>query len=264
MKIHELLQEMSQKAAEKMGVTVSRVTKKDFKEIKDKLSKILLAVGVKHADWTMGGAGIWDETHPYYDPNNKKKDSGDIDVMLDEKDVQRAFSDKDIKGSKQQLSQALTEKGIKNNGASLNCVIEFGQGKYAQVDLIVKPDAAAAIKGHQMDYSTDPNMRGADLWLEIWPTLVKMTPSPISGKTEIVDAKGKTNSALQLSPDKGVVDRETGKVIISWADKDGIAKLMVGTHASARDISSLSGLERVLKVIPKKWNAVKHLFPQSK
>lgn len=264
MKIRELLQEMSQKAAEKMGVTVSRVTKKDFNEIKHKLSKILLAVGIKHADWTMGGAGIWDETHPYYDPNNQKTDSGDIDVMLDEKDVQRAFADNDLKGSKLQLSQALAKKGIKNNGASLNCVVEFDQGKFAQVDLIVKPEAAVAIKGHQMDYSTDPTMRGGDLWLEIWPTLVKMTPSPVSGKLEIVDAKGKPNSALQLSPDKGVVDRATGTVIISWADKDGIAKLMVGPHASSRDISSLSGLERVLKVVPEKWNAVKHLFPQSK
>lgn len=264
MKIQELLQEMSQKAAEKMGVSVSRVTKKDFKEIKDKLSKILLAVGVKHADWTMGGAGIWDETHPYYDPNNRKKDSGDIDVMLDEKDLLKAFPDDDIRASKLQLSQALTKNGVKNNGASLNCVMPFDGDKYAQVDLIVKPDAASAIKGHQMDYSTDPAMRGADLWLEIWPTLVKMTPSPVSGKTEIVDAKGKPNSALQLSPDKGVVDRETGKVIISWLDKDGVAKLMVGPHATGRDISSISGLERVLKVVPAKWNAVKHLFPRSK
>jgi len=264
MKIQELLQEMSQKAAEKMGVSVTRVTKKDFTEIKDKLSKVLLAVGVKHADWTMGGAGIWDETHPYYDPNNRKKDSGDIDIMLDEKDVLRAFPDNDLKGSKQKLAQALTEKGVKNNGASLNCVVRFDQDKYAQVDLIVKPEAAVAIKGHQMDYSTDPSIRGGDLWLEIWPTLIKMTPSPVSGKTEILDAKGKPNSALQLSPDKGVVDRETGKVVVSWADKDGVAKLMVGPHASARDISSISGLERVLKVVPKKWNAVKHLFPQGK
>jgi hypothetical protein len=75
---------------------------KDFKEIKDKLSKILLAVGVKHADWTMGGAGIWDETHPYYDANNQKKDSGDIDVMLDEKDLIKAFPDDDIRASKLQ------------------------------------------------------------------------------------------------------------------------------------------------------------------
>lgn len=273
MRAHELTNSTplreSQQAAIRMGVTPSRVTQADYLAIKKKLDPILRKSGAIGKDWreawTMGSSGSWDPAHPYYDPKTAKQDTGDVDVMLDADSVMQAFPADTLKDSKALLAQYLDSKGIKNNGAALNTVVEIG-GKVFAVDLIVKPNAANAIRGHQMDYSQDPSMRGSDLWgkstdSSIWHTLIKMEPSPISGKVSLgKDKKGNNISALQLSPDYGVVDRETGKVVIPWSDKDSIAKLMVGDHATARDISSVKGIRAALQKVPRKWNAVKHLF----
>jgi hypothetical protein len=260
----------SQKAALQMGAAPARVTQEDFAAIKAKLDPILRKAGAIAPDWneawTMGGAGSWDPNHPYYDPKSSKKDSGDVDVMLDADTVMAAFPAETLRDSKMLLALYLKDRGIENNGAALNTVVKIKNRQFA-VDLIVKPNAANAIRGHQMDYARDPTMRGADLWgvnpnASIWHILVKMEPSPISGKTTLgQDKKGNPISALQLSPDYGVVDRETGKVLIPWSDKDAVAKLMVGPHATARDISSISGIRTALKKVPRKWQAVQHLFP---
>lgn len=260
----------SQKAVTKLGFTPSRVTRKDFLAIKAKLDPILRKAGVISRDWkqawTMGGAGSWDPEHPYYDPKSAKSDSGDVDVMLDADTLIKAFPGKTITDSKKKLAEYLKRLGIENNGAPLNTVVRIGGRDFA-VDLIVKPQAASAIRGHQMDYARDTKMRGSDLWgrgpsASIWHTLIKMEPSPISGKRTLgLDKNGVEISALQLSPDLGVVDRETGKILIPWSDKDRIAQLMVGPEATARDISSVSGIRDALQKVPKKWNAVKHLFP---
>jgi hypothetical protein len=265
-------------AIKKLGVTASRVTKDEFFQIVDELTALLKTAGITELDWTMGSAGIWHPSHPYHDPKIKKDSAGDVDVLVDQEAVMSAFPPKlkptknpmspekqhaeSVKNSKEQLSAWLKDKGFDNTGSALNVAYPIGD-KFAELDIIVKPDAASAVGGHQMDYATDPTMRGSDLWLEIWPTLVKMTPSPLSGKTEIVDVKGKPNSALQLSPDRGIVDRASDKVITSWSDKEKIAKIMVGPHANGRDIASLTGLRKVLQKVPNKWNAVKHLFPES-
>lgn len=262
----------SQKAVAKLGFTPSRVTRKDFLAIKAKLDPILRKIGVITQDWTqawtMGGAGSWDPNHPYYDPKSSKADSGDVDVMLDADAVMAAFPSDSITGSKKKLAEYLKRLGIKNNGAALNTVVRLGGRDFA-VDLIVKHNAASVIRGHQMDYSRDTKMRGSDLWgkdanASIWHVLIRMEPSPISGKKTLgVDKNGNEISALKLSPDLGVVDRETGKILIPWSDKDSIARLMVGPQATGRDISSMSGIRDALQKVPKKWNAVKHLFPET-
>ena len=72
-----------------------------------------------------------------------------------------------------------------------------------QVDLIVKKDATSVIPGHQLDYSIDVGMKGSDLWNDIWPDLIRMTPNTLTGKVSLgVDPKtGKEFLQKQLSPE---------------------------------------------------------------
>ncbi|CAB4130295.1 hypothetical protein UFOVP116_367 [uncultured Caudovirales phage] len=272
---------MSGAALNKLGIEVKRINKEQFLKVRNALEPVLTKAGLHtkfKSGWTMGSAGSWAPEHPYYNEKSLKTDAGDIDVMVDASELLGAFPPKsktykqepapekkfadDLKSSKEQLGTWLTEQGFPNTGANLNMSFNL-DGQEIQVDLIVKRDASQVIGGHQMDYSRDVGMKGSDLWLNIWPDLVRMTPNPRTGKTSLgVDPKtGKNISALQLSPDLGVVDRETGQVMIPWSNKDEIAKLMVGPHATGRDISSISGLRSSLQQVPNKWNAVKQYFP---
>lgn len=283
MKIFELLSE-SGAALDKLGIQVERIVKKQFEAVRAKLEPALSKAGLDASfklGWTMGSAGSWAKEHPYFDPNSVKTDAGDIDVMIDASDLMNAFPPKvkpyrnepseakkfadQLKSSKEQLSAWLTEQGFPNTGAQLNLNFNLG-GQNIQVDLIVKKDAANAIAGHQMDYSKDVGMKGSDLWNNIWPDLIRMTPNPRTGKTSLgTDPKtGKNISALQLSPDTGVVDRETGEVIIPFSQKDKLAQLMVGPGVTGREISSISGIKAALqRVAPEKYKAVAQYFPQT-
>lgn len=266
-------------ALNKLGIEVSRINKQEFLDLRNNLEQVLKTAGLKSVYWTMGSAGSWAPEHAYYSDTSAKKDAGDVDIMLDAEDVMRAFPpDKkvykqqvspekifsdNITNSKNKLAAFLTSKNIPNTGASLNCAIPVGD-KYAQVDLIVKSPASEVIHGHMLDYSQDVGMKGSDIWLKIYPTLVKLLSSPSSGKftTGKVDpATGEQKSAVQLSPDRGLVDRENNKVIYSWANKDKIAQMLIGPEATARDMSSLSGIKKALQNYPDKWNSVKHFFP---
>jgi hypothetical protein len=265
---------MSGAALTKLGVVCNRIHKQQFYEIQQILNPILTNAGLnvifKHG-WTMGSAGSWDPSHPYYNPNTVKTDAGDVDIMIDADELMVAFppnlgsnaNEKTmIKSSKEQLSNWLTNNGIINTGANLNLSIEL-PGYTVQVDLIVKKDASTVIAGHQLDYSIDIGMKGSDLWSTIWPDLIRMTPNSLTGKVSLgQDPKtGKNISALQLSPDLGVVDRETGKVLIPWSQKDNIAQLMVGPGITGRDISSVSRLHAALKrIAPDKLRAVSQQF----
>jgi hypothetical protein len=269
-------------ALKSIGVDAQRITKQEFEAVRNMLEPKLGEVGIGASfklGWTMGSAGSWSKEHPYYDTNTVKQDAGDIDIMVDASDLMASFPPKpktyrnepapakkfadDLKSSKDQLSEWLKAHGFPNTGANLNMHVKVGN-KDVQVDLIVKKDAMNVIPGHQMDYSKDVGMKGSDLWVNVWPTLVKMTPSPISGKVSLgKDPKtGENISALQLSPDHGVVDRETGKVLIPWSQKEKVAQLMVGPGATGRDISSLSGIKAALmRIAPEKYNVVKEFLP---
>ena len=278
---------MSGAALTKIGIKSTRIQKQQFYDIQQKLDPILINAGLNvkfKQGWTMGSAGSWDPRHPYYDPNTIKTDAGDVDVMIDANELITAFppnlthlsakrlqnlesnidaKEKELlKSSKEQLSKWLTDQGIPNTGANLNLSFTLNDVNI-QVDLIVKKDAESVIPGHQLDYSKDVGMKGGDLWNDIWPELIRMTPNTLTGKVSLgVDTKtGKNISALQLSPDLGVVDRETGKVLIPWTQKDKIAQLMVGPGVTGRDISSVSRLHKALeRVAPEKLRAMSQQF----
>lgn len=270
----------SGKALKNLNIEVSRINKQEFLEIEKKLQKVLNDAGIKIQKWQMGSAGSWSASHPYSSEESKKQDAGDIDVMLDLDDVRQAFpaipktytrqttpqriEEDSIKSSKQQLSDYLSKKGFPNNGISLSLNYPLNN-KNIQVDLIVTPNAEEAIHAHTLDYTKDVGMKGSDLWNELYHALARLIPSPISGKLTIegeIDRRtGEAKTALQLSHQRGLVDRETDKVLIPWSKKDQMAQTLLGPEATSRDMSSLTGIKNILLKSPEKWAAVKKYFP---
>ena len=89
-------------------------------------------------------------------------------------------------------------------------------------------------------------MRGGDLWTQMYRVLAKL-----ASKTTFTDPKtGEEKGNLQYSPDRGLVDRDTNKVVA--IKKDDIAKILLGPDATARDLSSMTGIRRALANQPEK------------
>jgi len=270
-------------AIEKLGFTASRLNRAEFLAIQEKIDKLLKKAGLKWVSWHKGSAGGWTQGHPYPVKDELvKKDAGDVDVVIDSDDLTRAMPPTDKKltllDSKKKLAAFFEEHGIRNTGGNLNLAVPIGD-KHVQVDIFVNKDAANVIHGHTLDYSLDPGMRGSDLWGRpgegvkgVWHILVNMTPSP-SGSTSWKDPKsGEEKGALQLSPELGIVDRASGNVVLSWGRKDQIARMMIGPKATAKEISSLTGIKKALSqavqdnvpLAVEKYNAVKEYLPKDK
>lgn len=266
------------------GVEVSRVTREAFLAAKEKINPLLTKKGIK-AGWTSGGAGSFDPEHPY--PGTLRQDSGDIDIMIDPENLLKQFpvdaetyiqqwnktTDKpkgpkaiatilsdpaktrqwELSGSKAALADYMTSMGLPTDRGTLT--VEYvADDKHYSVDLIVRPESSWPLHTH--DFSLDPQMRGSDLWDELYATLTK-----ISSPQTFTDPKtGETKGNYQFSPDKGLVNRDTGEIIA--VNKDQIAKILLGPEATARELSSLSGIKNALKRHPDKLAAVKHLLPQ--
>lgn len=281
MRISEILSEAGKRLA-KAGVDVSRVNREDFLHIKNKLNPLLQKAGIK-AGWTSGGAGSFDPEHEY--GGGGREDSGDVDIMIDPSDLLKNFSvdlekynqaratplgpkafanmmDDEKKKATFQMSAAkwglakyMSDNGFETDPGTLT--VNFsGSGKNYSVDLIVRPRAAWPLHTH--DFTRDPGMRGGDLWVDLYPTLAKL-----ASKTIFTDPKtGEEKGNLQFSPDKGLVDRDTGEIVA--IDKTDIAKILLGPSASSRDLASISGIKDQLKKDPAKWARTKDLFGDDK
>jgi hypothetical protein len=270
----------------KAGVTISRVNKQDFLLAKKSINPVLKKAGID-AGWTAGGAGSFDPEHDY--GGGGREDSGDIDIMIDPQELLEKFP-KDIEQYVKEYNQAAEKSGNKKIGpkALANALtnpqktIEYQwnatkwalaeymtkngfptdpgtltvqyskDSKNFSIDLIPRPRNAWSLHTH--DFTKDPGMRGGDLWVNIYPLLTK-----ISSNTTFVDPKtGEEKGNLQYSPDRGLVDRTTNQVVA--INKNEIAKILIGPEATARDISSVSGIKMALQKHPEKWDQVKQLF----
>jgi hypothetical protein len=264
------------------GVEVSRVTKQAFLSAKNRINPLLLKAGIE-AGWTSGGAGSFDPGHPY--PGTLRQDSGDIDIMIDPqqllqkfpvdieqwnqnsakplgpKALANAFSDPakkaklQMSASKAGLADFMSKNGMPTDPGTLTVHYTDGGESYS-IDLIVRPKNAWPLHTH--DFSLDPGMRGGDLWNDLYPLLAKL-----ASNSTITDPKtGEEKGNLQFSPDHGLVDRTTKKIIASGDQKDKIAKILIAPELTAKDISSLTGIKNALqKYAPEKWELVKHLYP---
>ena len=155
-----------------------------------------------------------------------------------------------MSASKHALADYMTKNGFPTDPGTLTVHFTV-KGKHFSIDLIPRPKSAWELHTH--DFSRDPEMRGGDLWVNVYPVLAKL-----ASKTTFTDPRtGEEKGNLQFSPDKGIVDRDTGKVITS--NKDEIAKILLGPKATAKDMASMSGIRDALKSQPAK---LKKVFPE--
>ena len=240
------------------------------------MNPLLKKAGLE-AYWAAGGAGSFDPEHPY--GGGGREDSGDIDILIDPNNLLKAFpidiekynqslekplgakamanamadpSKKlalQMKASKWGLASFLSNNGFETDPGTLTVNYSSG-GKNFSVDIIPRPKSSWEYHTH--DFSKDPEMRGGDLFTNVYPTLVKL-----ASKTTFVDPKtGEEKGNLQYSPDRGLVDRDTNQVIA--VKKDDIAKILLGPNASARDMSSTTGIKNALAKQPDK---LRQVFP---
>jgi len=276
MKIFELLE--SGKRLAKQGIEISRVDKDAFINAKS-IIKPLLDKAKLLSGWTAGGAGSFDPEHPY--GGGGREDSGDIDIMIDPQNLLKSFppdveaynsaspkplgpkamanalsdpakkSRIELSASKWALANYMTSNGLPTDPGTLTVEYSAG-GKSYSVDLIVRPKESWELHSH--DFTRDPGMKGGQLFTDVYPTLVKL-----ASKSTFVDPKtGEEKGSLQYSPDRGLVDRETNQVVA--INKNDIAKILLGPQATARDMSSISGIRDALKNDPAKLSQV---FPQT-
>jgi hypothetical protein len=274
LKIIELFE--SAKRLAKAGVDVSRVTRQDFVTAKNSLNPLLKKAGL-NAYWAAGGAGSFDPEHPY--GGGGREDSGDIDILVDPNNLLKSFpidieeynkaSEKplgakamanvmadankklalQLKASKWGLASYLTKNGFETDPGTLTVNYSAG-GKNFSVDIIPRPKDAWELHTH--DFTRDPEMKGGQLFTDVYPTLVKL-----ASKSTFIDPKtGEEKGSLQYSPDRGLVDRETNKVVA--INKNDIAKILLGPNATAKDMSSVSGIRDALKNQPEK---LRQVFP---
>lgn len=277
MKIYEIVSEAGKRLAA-AGIEVSRVNKEEFLHIKSKLNPLLKTAGIT-AGWTSGGAGSFDPEHEY--GGGGREDSGDIDIMIDPQELLATFEtdletynaakDKPLgakafanmmadeskkksfsmSAAKWSLAKYLSGKGFETDPGTLTLNYS-GDGKNYSVDLIVRPRSAWPLHTH--DFTRDPGMRGGDLWVNIYPLLAK-----VASKTTFIDPKtGEEKGNLQFSPDRGLVDRDSNEVVA--IKKDDIAKILLGTAATGKDLASISGIKDQLEKDPEKWAKTKQLF----
>lgn len=274
MKIRELFE--SAKRLASAGVEVSRVTKQDFENAKSTINPLLKKAGIE-AYWAAGGAGSFDPDHPY--GGGGREDSGDIDILVDPNNLLKSFpvdieeynkntkkplgpkamatvmSDPakklamQMKASKWALASYLTDAGIETDPGTLTVNYSAG-GKNFSVDIIPRPKSAWELHTH--DFSMDPEMKGGQLFTDVYPILIRL-----ASKTTFIDPKtGEEKGNLQYSPDRGIVDRDTNEVVA--INKNDIAKILIGPTATARDISSISGIKNALAKQPDK---LRQVFP---
>jgi len=269
MRIQDLLFEAGKRLASQ-GIEVSRVNKEDFLTAKAALDPILKKAGIV-GGWTAGGAGSFDPEHPY--GGGGREDSGDIDIMIDPTNLTQRFppdveayntaSSKPIgpkamanaladpakkakiemSASKWALANYMTNSGFNTDPGTLTVEYSAG-GKTFSVDLLLRPRNAWELHTH--DFAKDTAMRGGDLWTQMYPVLAKLA----SQKTFVDPKTGEEKGNLQFSPDRGLVDRDTNKVIA--INKDDIAKILLGPQATARDLASMSGIRAALAKQPQK------------
>ena len=268
MKIRELFE--SGKRLASQGIEISRVMKDDFMAAKNVLNPVLVKAGIK-AGWTAGGAGSFDPEHDY--GGGGREDSGDIDIMIDPGEIVKAFPPDveaynaasakpigpkamanamadpakkakiELSASKWALADYMSKNGFNTDPGTLTVEYRAG-GKSFSVDLILRPRNAWPLHTH--DFATDPKMRGGDLWLQMYPVLAKL-----ASKTVYTDPKtGEEKGNIQFSPDRGLVDRDTNKVIA--INKDDIAKILLGPEFGARDLASITGIKNALAKQPEK------------
>ena len=178
-----------------------------------------------------------------------KEISSDIDILIDATELMKAFPTKELKLSRKALEDYFKSKGLfaARTGVSIHVGIPIGTTQdVVQVDLMAVENAEAAQPLHTHNYS-DPQMKGGTLH-GIWADLANMSSMP-------------EYPSLMMSPYKGLVDRTTKELVT--ANKDEIAKIIIGPTATAADMGNPQLVLTALKQYPDKYKAIKDkYFPE--
>jgi hypothetical protein len=159
------------------------------------------------------------------------KQSGDMDVIVDEKAVLDYFKAKDAKTGRKALNDYIAAKGLQTAQSGINVHVRVPIGNEAhQVDVMVSANADKVSKFHKHDIPANSPYKGVNKQL-IMAILAKQ--------------KGYMWSAWQ-----GLFSRTPeGKKGDLVADElDGVAQLLLGNGRGAKDLGSV---ESILNALPK-------------
>jgi hypothetical protein len=159
------------------------------------------------------------------------KMSGDMDVIVDEQDVLNFFKAKDAKSGRKALNDYLASKGLETaqSGINVHVLVPVGQEGH-QVDIMVTAKAERVSKFHTHDIPQGSPYKGVNKQLMM---------------AILAKSKGYMWSAWQ-----GLFDRnaEGKKGEFVTDELDGVAQLLLGNNATAKDLGSV---ESILNAMPK-------------
>jgi hypothetical protein len=163
-----------------------------------------------------------------------KVESGDIDVFIDEKSVIKHYGAEDAKGAKITLAQYFKARGyeVKISGRNVHVDVPYqaqdGQQRFAQVDIMVIPDAKRVADWHQhgpRGSYDDPGFKANQLYI-----LLNSIGKFLGLK---IDAFGGT-----------VMRRDNNEVVAD--NRDAAAKLLLNPGARAADLNSVASVMKAL------------------
>lgn len=158
------------------------------------------------------------------------KQSGDMDVIVDEKSVLDFFKAKDAKSARKALSDYISSKGFQTAQSGINVHVRVPVGQDAhQVDIMVTPKASTVARFHTHKIPDRSPYKGVNKQL-ILAILAK--------------SKGYMWSAWQGLFDR---DEEGKKGNFVSDDLDTIAQILLGNKRSADDLGSV---ESILAALP--------------
>jgi hypothetical protein len=159
------------------------------------------------------------------------KQSGDMDVIVDEKSVLDFFKAKDAKTARKLLNDYIKGKGLDTAQSGINVHVRVPVGDSAhQVDIMVTPNAERVSKFHTHNIPSGSPYKGVNKQLTM---------------AILAKSKGYMWSAWQ-----GLFSRnaEGKKGDFVTDDLDEVAKALIGPNASSKDLGSV---ESILSALPK-------------
>lgn len=176
------------------------------------------------------------------------KRSGDLDMIVDAGKLMNFFKVKDGKNARIELEKLFQQAGLdtKKTGTSVHVKVPVGNAAH-QVDIMVVDNGETAQKFHVHDIPKGSPYKGVHKQILI-ADLAKNTTTP------------EYPEGFKWSAYKGLLARRDDSLVSS--DLDEIAKILLGSSASAKDLGSV---ESIVKARPdaKSLIAVQEEDPES-
>lgn len=162
--------------------------------------------------------------------------SGDMDIFLDQQQVVDMFKAKDEKIAKQELAKFIQSKGLQTavKGRNVHVRMPLPDGQFAQVDLMVIPDAVEVAPWHQhgpRGSYDDPDFKGAPIFI-------------------LMNSIGKA-MGLKFDAFSGRLLRRDDNTEVARG-RDAVAKVLLNKNATGDDLNSVRTILRALANDPQR------------